>query len=107
MQKRLLRWELIGFAFTGAVGTLLHFVYEWTGGNPLIAAFCAVNESTWEHMKLLFVPFFLFTMVEFIVLPSRCVASLPPRPRPFCSVCSRSPCSSTRSAGCSAKRRTG
>ena len=28
MQKRLLRWELIGFAFTGAVGTLLHFVYE-------------------------------------------------------------------------------
>ena len=67
MQKRLLRWELIGFAFTGAVGTLLHFVYEWTGGNPLIAAFCAVNESTWEHMKLLFVPFFLFTMVEFIV----------------------------------------
>ena len=50
MQKRLLRWELIGFAFTGAVGTLLHFVYEWTGGNPLIAAFCAVNESTWEHM---------------------------------------------------------
>jgi|GEM_PF-198299 len=67
MQKRLLRWELIGFAFTVAVGTLLHFVYEWTGGNPLIAAFCAVNESTWEHMKLLFVPFFLFTMVEFIV----------------------------------------
>ena len=52
MQKRLLRWELIGFAFTGAVGTLLHFVYEWTGGDPLIAAFCAVNESTWEHMKL-------------------------------------------------------
>ena len=67
MQKRLLRWELIGFAFTGAVGTLLHFVYEWTGGDPLIAAFCAVNESTWEHMKLLFVPFFLFTMVQFIV----------------------------------------
>ena len=69
MQKRLLRWELIGFAFTGAVGTLLHFVYEWTGGDPLIAAFCAVNESTWEHMKLLFVPFFLFTMVQFIRLP--------------------------------------
>ena len=50
MQKRLLRWELIGFAFTGAVGTLLHFVYEWAGGDPLIAAFCAVNESTWEQL---------------------------------------------------------
>ncbi len=67
MQKRLLRWELLGFVFVGAVGTLLHFVYEWAGYSPLAAAFCAVNESTWEHMKLLFVPFFLFTMIQFIV----------------------------------------
>ena len=67
MQKRLLRWELIGFAFTGAVGTLLHFVYEWTGGDPLIAAFCAVNESTWEHMKLLAVPWILWTAVTILI----------------------------------------
>ena len=109
MQKRLLRWELIGFAFTGAVGTLLHFVYEWTGGNPLIAAFCAVNESTWEHMKLLFVPFFLFTMVQFIDFcrePLRSFFARQEAARPFCSVY-RVHCSSTRSAGCSAKRRTG
>ena len=68
MQKRLLRWELIGFAFTGAVGTLLHFVYEWTGGDPLIAAFCAVNESTWEHMKLLTTPWVLWSIAELIAL---------------------------------------
>ena len=77
MQKRLLRWELIGFAFTGAVGTLLHFVYEWTGGNPLIAAFCAVNESTWEHMKLLAVPWLVWTIVTIVV--NRCAASALPR----------------------------
>ena len=76
MQKRLLRWELIGFAFTGAVGTLLHFVYEWTGGDPLIAAFCAVNESTWEHMKLLFFPLFLFSLVQFCLM-GRNYPSLP------------------------------
>ena len=70
MQKRLLRWELIGFAFTGAVGTLLHFVYEWTGGNPLIAAFCAVNESTWEHMKLLAMPWVIWSLVEAVALRS-------------------------------------
>ena len=73
MQKRLLRWELIGFAFTGAVGTLLHFVYEWTGGDPLIAAFCAVNESTWEHMKLLAVPWLVWTVVT--IAANRCAAS--------------------------------
>ena len=67
MQKKLLRWELAGFLFVGAVGSLLHFLFSWTGNAPLAAAFSAVNESTWEHMKLLFVPFFLFTMVQFVV----------------------------------------
>ena len=31
MQRRLFFWELAGFLFTGAVGTLLHFVYDWSG----------------------------------------------------------------------------
>ena len=29
-----------------------------------MGAFCAVNESTWEHMKLLFFPALLFTMIQ-------------------------------------------
>ena len=64
MRRRLFFWELAGFLFTGALGVLLHFLYEWSGGNTLAAAFSAVNESTWEHMKLLFVPLFLFTVVQ-------------------------------------------
>lgn len=71
MRKKLLRWEWFGFLFVGAVGTLLHFVFDRTGEAPLAAAFSAVNESTWEHMKLLFVPFFLFTMVQFIFFAER------------------------------------
>lgn len=66
MRKRVLRSEWLGFLFVALAGTVLHFVYDWTGGSPLAAAFSAVNESTWEHMKLLFVPFFLFTMVQFV-----------------------------------------
>ena len=64
MGKRLFFWELAGFLWTAAAGTLLHFVYDWSGGSALAAAFSAVNESTWEHMKLLFVPVFLFTVVQ-------------------------------------------
>ena len=56
MGKRLLFWETAGFLFVAAAGTLLHFVYDWSGGSALAAVFSAVNESTWEHMKLLFVP---------------------------------------------------
>lgn len=68
MRRKLFFWELGGFLFTGALGTLLHFVYEWSGGSVLAACFSAVNESTWEHMKLLFVPLFLFSLVQLCLL---------------------------------------
>ena len=64
MRKRLFYWELAGFLFTAALGTLLHFTFDWCGGSALAAAFSAVNESTWEHMKLLFFPVFLFSVAE-------------------------------------------
>ena len=64
MRKQLFRWEAAGFLFVSAVGTLLHFVYDWTGENLLAAVISAVNESTWEHMKLFFIPLFLFSVVQ-------------------------------------------
>ena len=68
MRKRLFFWELAGFLFTSAMGSLLHFVYEWSGGSLAAAVVSAVNESTWEHMKMLFVPMFLFSVVQVCVL---------------------------------------
>ena len=64
MGKKLFYWELAGALFTAALGTLLHFTYDWSGGWSVAAAFSAVNESTWEHMKLLFFPMFLFSVVQ-------------------------------------------
>ena len=68
MRRKLFFWELGGFLFTGALGTLLHFAYEWSGGSVLAACVSAVNESTWEHMKLLFVPLFLFSVLQACLL---------------------------------------
>jgi len=45
-------------------GTLLHFLYDWTGGSILVSPFSGVNESTWEHMKLLFWPLLLFAGLQ-------------------------------------------
>ena len=56
--------QLIGFGVTVLLGTLLHFVYEWCGKSVWIAPFSGVNESTWEHMKLLFWPMLIFTLAE-------------------------------------------
>ena len=64
MQKNLSFWQLAGFIFTSIAGTLLHFLYDWSSQSALVAPFSAVNESIWEHMKLLFFPMFVFALVE-------------------------------------------
>ena len=62
---------IFGFLFSVVFGSLLHFVYDWSGKSILLAPISAVNESTWEHMKLFFVPTFIFTFIQNIFLSSR------------------------------------
>ena len=64
MKRSIGLWQLVGFAVTSFVGTVLHFLYDWLGGTRWIAPFSGVNESTWEHMKLLFIPMFIFALIE-------------------------------------------
>ena len=64
MKRTVWLWELLGFAVTSFLGTILHFMYEWLGEAVWIAPFSGVNESTWEHMKLLFWPMLLFAAVQ-------------------------------------------
>ena len=64
MQQRSILWQAAGFAAVTFGGTILHFWYDWTDGSILIAPFSGINESTWEHMKLLFWPLFLFALVQ-------------------------------------------
>ncbi len=71
------RWEVTGLFFTIAVGNLLHFVYEWSGEHVVAALFSGVNESTWEHMKLLAVPWLVWTAAELLL--RRSAAALGPR----------------------------
>ena len=64
MKRSVPRWQLAGFLFTCIAGTLLHFAYDWSGQSLPAALFSAVNESIWEHMKLLYFPMLLFAVVE-------------------------------------------
>ena len=59
------RWHIAGAIFTIILGTLLHFFYQWSGENPVIASFSPINESTWEHLKLLVTPILLFSVIEY------------------------------------------
>ena len=64
MKTKIGLWQFMGFAVTSLGGTLLHFLYDWMGEAVWIAPFSGVNESTWEHMKLLFWPMLAFAAVQ-------------------------------------------
>ena len=64
MKRTVWLWQLMGFAVTSFLGTVLHFLYECLKKSPIVAAFSGVNESTWEHMKLLFWPMLLYAAVQ-------------------------------------------
>ena len=66
-----LKTFLSRFLFISVLGVLLHFTYEWSGDNPIVALFSAVNESTWEHLKLLFFPMLLLTIIELLFTEKR------------------------------------
>ena len=59
----LFKFEIFSTIFILVLGTLLHFTYEWSNNNWFVGTFSAVNESVWEHLKLLFFPMLITTII--------------------------------------------
>lgn len=57
--------EIITFFITSLLGVFSHFVYEWTGNNSFIGLFFPINESTWEHLKLIYFPIMIVSLLEY------------------------------------------
>ena len=55
---------IIGILFVAIFGTLLHFMYEWSGHKRFVSIFAAVNESTWEHIKIALTPSFIWMLYD-------------------------------------------
>jgi hypothetical protein len=64
-------WEMLGIVVILGLGSLLHYLFAWSGNSPLVAPFAAVNESVWEHLKLAFWPAALWTLIEVGPLKTR------------------------------------
>lgn len=58
--KDLKRYTIIGIIFVLITGTISHFVYDLSGKNIIVGFFFPINESIWEHMKLVFFPMLLY-----------------------------------------------
>jgi hypothetical protein len=65
MQRKIFLWEIIGMIFIILVGSFFHFLFEISGYWAPIGGFVAVNESTWEHLKLGYWPLIIFALIEY------------------------------------------
>lgn len=54
------KWILMGIPAIFLLGSVTHFIYELTGGNTIVGMLAPVNESVWEHLKLLLMPIILW-----------------------------------------------
>jgi len=48
--------HLLGIPVIFFLGSLFHFLYALTGKSAIVGAIAAVNESVWEHQKLILLP---------------------------------------------------
>lgn len=64
---------LISIPFLFVLGSLLHFAYDFSKQNKIVGIFTPVNESIFEHSKLLLYPLILFWSVGYIFMKDKVV----------------------------------
>lgn len=64
-KNSVLKFEIVSSIFIMLVGTLLHFTFGWSNNNLLVGIFSPINESIWEHLKLLFFPMLISTIIGY------------------------------------------
>lgn len=55
--------EMLGTIFIILLGSALHFTYASSGNNAVVGSFSPVNESVWEHLKMVFWPSFFWILI--------------------------------------------
>jgi len=64
--KKVSTYEIVGTVFIVFLGSAFHFTYALSGKLVIVAAFSAVNESVWEHLKLAFWPSLIWLLLEYL-----------------------------------------
>ena len=60
------KWILYSVPFLFIIGSIFHFAYDFTGRNIIIGFFTPINESIWEHTKLILTPLFLWWILYYV-----------------------------------------
>lgn len=64
------KYLIMGIPILFAIGSIFHFIYEWSGNNFLVGLIAPINESIWEHLKLVLLPMILYWTFYSLITPS-------------------------------------
>ena len=59
------RFQILSVIFVWITGTLLHFTHDCFPNSAVFTIISAVNESMWEHLKLVFFPMLFMTVIGY------------------------------------------
>ena len=66
-RTNLIKFQIFSAIFVIIIGTILHFAYNWSKNISFVGLFSSINESTWEHLKLLFFPMLITTIIGYFI----------------------------------------
>ena len=66
--RKIRNFQIISIIFIFILGTLLHFTYILSGKSNIVSIFSSVNESVWEHLKLLYFPMIITIIIGYFYL---------------------------------------
>ncbi len=69
----------ISYLCAGALGYLFHYLFKFFSSSPFVAPFFPINESVFEHLKLLLYPFMLVSLFEILIRKKKFQSTLPYR----------------------------
>ncbi len=64
-------YQWIGIVVVCILSVPFHFLYEWLGENTVVGLFFPINESIWEHLKLVFWPLLVWWILGYIIFKHR------------------------------------
>lgn len=68
LKKCSLKYILVSTVIIFIVGSMFHFIFDWFGKNIIIGLIAPVNESVWEHCKMVVLPIILWWIIYYICI---------------------------------------
>lgn len=59
------KWIVLGIPLLFLIGAVMHFAYGLLWENPIVGLFAPINESVWEHAKMVLWPVILWWVLYY------------------------------------------